>query len=129
MCGYPNIRTRLDGADPRRSPAAVRGLAIGRPALLGLGLWLALALGLAAPALADPAPPDASAPRAGAPERAVSTSPDARPVVALRGPSTAGVSTADGLPLTRAADRQRIESISPIDWLSRYGAVEIGRVE
>lgn len=30
-------------------------------------------------------------------------------------------------PLTRAAARQFVETISPVDWLARFGRVEVGR--
>jgi hypothetical protein len=33
------------------------------------------------------------------------------------------------MPLTRAASRARIDQMSPVDWLSRYGAVAVGRID
>lgn len=31
------------------------------------------------------------------------------------------------LPLTRAASRQRVDGMSPLEWLARYGHVVVGR--
>lgn len=42
------------------------------------------------------------------------------------GPTTPAESA---LPLTRAASQQRIEHMSPVDWMRRFGDVTVGRVD
>ncbi len=71
------------------------------------------------------------APRSDAPDARVSTSPDVIPAarVSIR-PTTQPTSADDQLPpLTRAATRQRVESISPLPWLARFGPVSLERRE
>jgi hypothetical protein len=62
-------------------------------------------------------------------ESPVSTSPGglARPT-ATEPEQLAGEDPND-LPLTRAATRRRIESMSPVTWLSSFGPVTVGRTE
>ena len=33
----------------------------------------------------------------------------------------------DQVPLTRAAARRRIEAVTPVEWLARFGSVEVQR--
>jgi hypothetical protein len=112
-------------------------LRAGRTALLAstVALTIAGSVALAAPASADSAEaaplamrPNSAAPRAGTEtESPVSTSPDALAgPTASRGESIAGYDP-DHLPLTRAAARRRIEDMSPVTWLSSFGAVTVGR--
>ncbi|MEZ4282746.1 MAG: hypothetical protein R3F21_24375 [Myxococcota bacterium] len=71
---------------------------------------------------------DAPAPLPGA---RVSTSPEASgPSPFAIEPPTPRTSDDDGLPpLTRAATRRRVESISPVPWLARFGPVSLERHE
>ena len=41
----------------------------------------------------------------------------------------AGSGSTQGLPLTRAAARQRVETVSPLPWLSRFGPVVVEQAE
>lgn len=70
-------------------------------------------------------------PRLDAPDARVSTSPDVIPTArsAIR-PPTLQTSADDHLPpLTRAATRQRVESISPVPWLAQFGPVSLEQRE
>jgi hypothetical protein len=85
----------------------------------GLAAAVLIVLASAAPSVAntEEIPPD----------RSVSTSPTGLP-----GPGSANVGppaalASDDPPLTRAATQQRIEEMSPIHWLSRFGKVSIER--
>lgn len=33
------------------------------------------------------------------------------------------------LPLTRAATQLRVEQMSPVEWLSRFGSIEVGQID
>ncbi len=92
---------------------------------------LLLSLMLAAPNVFADAPtsPARSTPSE---QRSVSTSPEpAHARDPQRGalPQTAGPGSTQGLPLTRAAARQRIETLSPLPWLSRFGPVVVEQAE
>lgn len=90
----------------------IRNISIRRPALF-LGLSLVLASGSA---LADDAsraaPGPIEAPGSPAPTPEVTRETGAVDATA---------------PLTRAATRQRIETMSPTEWLASYGDVVVGR--
>ncbi len=72
----------------------------------------------------------ADGPEPVAEEAAVSTSPSLE-----RRPNSGPVSGPGplererGLPLTRAATRQRIDTMDPSDWLARFGAISVTRSE
>ena len=85
-------------------------------ALALVGLLAALAIDAGAN---EPAGSDAT-------DAPVSTSPapPAAPGPATRWPTTSRIDTP---PLTRAAERQRVEQISPVSWLSRFGEVRVER--
>ncbi len=79
-----------------------------------------------------PAGPVAAGPAETAHAR-VSTSPDEHAATAIAPPPSplAGVASdgEDPTPLTRAAARRRVESISPVPWLARFGPVSLERRE
>lgn len=94
----------------------------------------------AAPRASDPmaAPPPPSTPPsqtspgtpvAPADEAQVSMSALGAPPTARSGNGRRAHDVPDDFPLTRAAARQRIESMSPAGWLAHYGAVSIDRHE
>jgi len=58
-------------------------------------------------------------------ERAVSTSPLPADASELARPAAQQSTRPDHRPLTRAASQQRIDSISPLGWLARYGPVDV----
>lgn len=96
---------------------------------IGLLALTALVLG-ATPATANAeTPADRLAPTAPAPtaEPAVSTSP--APTLAAEASLDRSIRPSGEAPppLTRAATRQRIETMSPMDWLASYGDVRVGR--
>ncbi|MAG29562.1 MAG: hypothetical protein CL908_01555 [Deltaproteobacteria bacterium] len=70
-------------------------------------------------AWADPTPEER--------ERSVSTSPMA--LERAQVVRSAGQIPADAPVLTRAAARQRVEDMTPLEWLSRFGPISIDRVE
>jgi hypothetical protein len=90
---------------------------------------------LAALLLSPPVPPIASVTAGPAPgdspsPRRVSTSPDEN--TALASPPPASPQSGDAgnaIPLTRAAARRRVETISPVAWLTRFGPVSLERRE
>lgn len=87
--------------------------------LLALALNLSVAGGAIAEGPSDPQTPH---------EPAVSTSPSADPGAPLEALKQT-TPRADRRPaLTRAATRQRVESMTPLPWLAAYGSVEIGRI-
>ena len=93
-----------------------------RTGLLGAlaGAILALALPLApATATGDPQTPT--------PERAVSMSPEESGLADLESGPARRTPSQDDPPLTRAAAHERVEAMSPLLWLARYGPVSIGR--
>ena len=70
-------------------------------------------------------------PRPDAPDARVSTSPDVIPTTrhSIR-PAASHTHAEDRLPpLTRAATRQRVESISPVPWLAQFGPVSLEQRE
>jgi hypothetical protein len=105
----------------------------GRPAhvlitALACALLATLLLGPPAPPLA----PVSAGPVAGESPRPrrVSTSPDENTATATppqAHPRTA--ETENAIPLTRAAARRRIEKITPVPWLARFGPVALERRE
>ena len=98
------------------SRASLRGLL---PALL-----LVSSVVVATPAAADPAP---DAKPAGPAEPAVSTSPEASAALDDATTHRAPRPVERRPALTRAAARDRVEHMSPVAWLSRFGTVEIGQ--
>ncbi len=62
-------------------------------------------------------------------EASVSTSPIALGATGPFERATAPRSHRETMPLTRAASQQRVEEMSPMAWLARYGAVTVGRTE
>jgi hypothetical protein len=106
--------------------------------------WLLAGLLLAGPAASGqpgerpvetPGPPAAGAARevddTGAMEARVSTSPesDSAQARATTDPSATARPADDPPPLTRAAARRRVETISPVPWLARFGPVSLERRE
>ena len=91
-----------------------------------LGLAVALVLLWAAPMAAADAS-DASEADADALDdgRAVSTSPMPRAAVQPAAPMAQHPTHPDHPPLTRAAARLQIDSISPRDWLAHFGPVDV----
>jgi hypothetical protein len=84
---------------------------------------------LAAPAAEPPAAESPPSPTS-LTDAAVSTSPMARDVLpqetetAPHASANLGIRR-DGVPLTRAAAQRRVDTMSPMDWLSAYGPVRI----
>jgi hypothetical protein len=77
-----------------------------------------------APVTAGPAAGDSPSPRR------VSTSPEENTAMAT--PPKASPQSGDAenaTPLTRAAARRRVEKISPVPWLTRFGPVSLERRE
>jgi hypothetical protein len=60
-------------------------------------------------------------------ERSVSTSPLPTHASERAMPATRPPTGPHHRPLTRAASQQRIDSISPLGWLARYGPVDVAR--
>ena len=86
-----------------------------------------LSLALAGAAFAD----DGRAARTGPAqdgEPAVSTSPEFARAEGAHGAARPASRATTRPALTRAASRQRIETMSPLGWLERFGSVEVGRV-
>ena len=85
----------------------------------GLAAAVLIALASAAPSVAntEEIPPD----------RSVSTSPTGQPGPGSANAGPPAALSFDDTPLTRAAAQQRIEEMSPIHWLSRFGRVSIER--
>lgn len=116
----------------------------GHPARATAALLAAALLCGAGPVAAGNSPTDESPSQPTAPNRSeavevgttpsdakarVSMSPE-EPAGSTRSParSKRGAGTGeDGLPLTRAAARQRVEAMSPTAWLAHYGAISIER--
>jgi len=100
---------------PARGPTRSRAV--------GLLAWVVALLALAGPigaAAAENAGPQAADARVSmSPEEASATNSPAAP-------STQSTpKSADAPPLTRAAARQRVETISPVPWLARFGPVSL----
>jgi len=75
--------------------------------------------------------PSAPAQPTASPDLPVSTSPEPKGArEADRGaPGQTGPGSTRELPLTRAAARQRVESLSPLPWLSRFGPVAVEQAD
>lgn len=122
---------------PRENSGAAAAAQTGQPSAIvavAAGGLLALALLAARAASAETGGTDSRAPAPGAgPTRAerVSTSPEAHPVgsSATTRPARPMRVIEDEPPLTRAAARQRVESMSPAQWLERFGPVVVERRE
>lgn len=91
---------------------------------------LLLASLLAAPITSADSPVSPARPTP-AGDRSVSTSPESERTVDWdRGAAgRAGAASKPGPPLTRAAARQRIETLSPLPWLSRFGPVVVEQAD
>jgi hypothetical protein len=75
-------------------------------------------------------PSSASDSRARTPERAVSMSPEVLRGSRLEpGAAPPKKPTPHAPPLTRAAVKERVEGMSPLPWLTRYGEISIDRRE
>lgn len=84
---------------------------------------LVLALALAGPVAAAA---EASDDRLAAADPRVSMSPEQAAATTSSSPSTAPqAESALEPPLTRAAARRRVETISPVPWLARFGPVSL----
>jgi hypothetical protein len=115
---------RADSASPAAAPLPeARPLRVLEVARIDRPIGRADAQAAARIADAPTSPPDAR----------VSTSPDpSTPAQSAIHPPTPGATASedDGLPpLTRAATRRRIESISPVPWLARFGPVSLEQRE
>ena len=84
----------------------------------------AFALALAVVVVVTPADVRADAPE---PDPSVSTSPVAARFGAPRGADPRASKRPEATPLTRAAARRHVESITPERWLSRFGRVDVAR--
>ena len=62
---------------------------------------------------------------AAAQSQAVSTSPVPPKVSPMRVVATQAPPRRPSIPLTRAAAREQLESVSPVHWLTRFGRVDI----
>lgn len=93
-------------------PGQASDLPIGTPSLPAAG---------AARAVDGAEPPDARV--------AASPEPDASLAPAPSGPSARANAAEEPPPLTRAAARRRVETISPMPWLVRFGPVSLERRE
>jgi hypothetical protein len=62
------------------------------------------------------------------PDRPVSTSPATRSQPDMIPSPPEALPTRETRPLTRAAAKQHSEAISPVEWLSRYGRVQVERL-
>lgn len=120
---YYNGLSRHSAPSPSRRARRTRTRPVATTALL-LASLLAVPIA-SADAPASPVRPTPSG------ERPVSTSPEPeRAVDRDRGaPGRARSASTVGLPLTRAAARQRVETLSPLPWLSRFGPVVVERAE
>lgn len=111
----------------------------GAGATAAVALVLVGAVALAAPATADPAdaasleaspvvrPNDARAVAEDETESPVSTSPSELAAAGAEPRERLAGQGSDGLPLTRAAARRRVEAMTPVTWLSSFGPVTVGR--
>ncbi len=90
---------------------------------------LSPAIGLLVLLAAPLAAADAADAEAANHERAVSTSPLPANASELATPAKQRPTPPHHRPLTRAASQQRIDSISPLGWLARYGPVDVTRRE
>ena len=88
------------------------------------------ALFLVGPAAAEPEREPRST-RSAAADARVSMSPDANEAAVSPAPPSSPLAedSSDTTPLTRAAARRRVESISPVHWLTRFGPVSLERHE
>lgn len=121
---YHNTYERNRSSRPRRAPSARRSLTLS-PLAVGAALLLSVAQA-AIPYAVFAAEPVAAADR---PDRPVSTSPEPREQRNAVPGSLARDTAADPLPLTRAAAQQRVEGMSPVDWLARFGPVSIDSID
>ena len=108
--------------DSTRRPFGRRGL---RSLLSGIVL---IGLMSAVPIFAESETDATESDRRIEPNRSVSTSP----MLALFKPDSSrshlpAAPSTDGPPLTRAAAQLRIDEMSPVRWLSRFGSVSIGQ--
>ena len=101
-------------------PLAVRPVAAESPVRQDPGV------GPAAGAAREPA-----GTRSAAADARVSMSPEENALMVSPAPASSAIAgdSADETPLTRAAARRRVETISPVRWLSRFGPVSLERRE
>jgi hypothetical protein len=139
--GFQFIRASGSGAT-RRGPAIGTGLLVALALVVtgSVGARIRIGIDGRAPTIAVPRLPDVAAPPATpAPSLAAPAALPAKARVSMSAasaPSEAGPGDGrrphdvpDDFPLTRAAARQRVESMSPAGWLAHYGAVSIERHE
>ena len=101
---------------------------VARPPRTLARLASVLSLALAGTAFAD----DGRAARTGRVQKAepaVSTSPEFARADGGHGTVRPSHDAPTRPALTRAASQQRIETMSPLGWLERFGSVEVGRID
>lgn len=90
--------------------------------VVGIIVMVLISLLGASPGFAESGPSD---PARSEPDRSVSTSPTASTTNASPTATDSGLIVHDAPPLTRAATKRRIDEMSPMQWLSHFGAVSI----